>query len=333
MSGPQKRGLVAETRNLAISYHTRTAIMRAVQDASIEVGYGETVAIVGESGSGKSTVARSLLGLLNEGSARITGGQIFLESSNVTALSPRAWEGMRGHPAAIVFQDPLTYLNPVMTIGAQILESIRLHDRETPKIQRLRELLALVRLPHQLTQSYPDELSGGMRQRVLLAIALGCRPKLLVADEPTTALDVTTQADIMRLLRSMQKRTGMAMLLISHDLNLVASICKRIYVMYAGRTIEWGVSSEIFEAAAHPYTRGLLAAAEGKRQADGSFVTIQGEPPDLGLVAPGCPFQPRCSERRTECETMPEPTEIGSSGHMVRCFAVQNGRVPPAGSA
>jgi oligopeptide/dipeptide ABC transporter ATP-binding protein len=324
MSTTQQPTPIAEIQELRIDYAGRGGAVHAVQGASLRVGDGETVGIVGESGSGKSTIARALMGLLDPRLARITGGRLLLAGQDVTGFSPRQWEAMRGNPAAMVFQDPLTYLNPVMTIGAQIGESIALHDPGAAQAPRLRALLDMVRLPHHIARAFPDELSGGMRQRALLAIALGCRPRLLVADEPTTALDVTTQAEIMQLLRELQQQTGMALLLISHDLDLVADSCRRLYVMYAGRSVEWGAAPAIFAAPAHPYTRGLLAAAEGRRQADGTFVTIPGDPPDLRLDPPGCPFQPRCAEHLPVCsETMPAAATIGSAHHLVRCHAVE----------
>ncbi len=331
MTSRAEKRLIAEIHDLRIDYRIGKAAIHAVQGASLQVADGEAVAIVGESGSGKSTVARALLGLLNPRMTRITGGRILIDSQDVTNFSPREWEAMRGGPAAMVFQDPLTYLNPVMTVGAQILESIRLHDRAAAAGPRLGELLDLVNLPRHVARSYPDELSGGMRQRALLAVALGCRPRLLIADEPTTALDVTTQAQIMQLLGDLQKSTGMALLLISHDLDLVASACERIYVMYAGRAIEWGRAAEVFEAPSHPYTRGLLAAAEGRRQPDGTFITIPGEPPDLRLDLPGCPFQPRCRDSMAGCQSMPAAVAVGSASHMVRCVAVQAGMTRPLG--
>jgi oligopeptide/dipeptide ABC transporter ATP-binding protein len=318
---------IVEITDLRIDYVARAIAVHAVQGASLHVQDGETVGIVGESGSGKSTIARALMGLLNPRLARITGGAIRLAGQDVTGYSVRQWERMRGSPVAMVFQDPLTYLNPVMTVSAQIGESIRLHDREASRDARLAELLELVKLPHHVAQAYPDELSGGMRQRVLLAIALGCRPRLLIADEPTTALDVTTQAEIMQLLRDLQRQTGMALLLISHDLDLVADTCERLYVMYAGRTVEWGAAAGIFRTPLHPYTRGLLASAEGRRQADGTFVTIPGDAPDLRFDPPGCPFQPRCAESLGDCTVvMPRAVAGGADNHQVRCLAVEKAR-------
>jgi ABC-type dipeptide/oligopeptide/nickel transport system ATPase component len=263
---------------LCVDYRARNASVRAVQDVSILVREGESVALVGESGSGKSTVARAMLGLLPERIARIAGGRIHLSGRDVTDFTPAQWERVRGHPIAMVFQDPLSYLNPVMRVGRQIAESVERHDRGTRDVPaRVAELLDLVRLPAAAARSYPHELSGGMRQRVLLAIALGCRPSLLIADEPTTALDVTTQAEILALLRDLRERLGMAMLLISHDLGVVWKECERVYVMFRSRIVESGATQEVFARPTHPYTAGLIQAAQAARNSDGRFVTIEGE--------------------------------------------------------
>jgi oligopeptide/dipeptide ABC transporter ATP-binding protein len=238
----------------------------------------------------------------------------------VTHLTENGWVGVRGQSIAIVFQDPLSYLNPVMRVGRQIAESVELHTPGLPVDARVRELLEQVKLPVTCAVSYPHELSGGMRQRVLLAIAIACRPKLLIADEPTTALDVTTQAEILSLLKDLRTQLKMAMLLISHDLGIVASACDRIYVMYAGRTIEWGRTASIFEAPAHPYTIGLMHAAQADRDRDGRFVTIAGEPPDLTGLQTGCPFAARCSRALPQCtELMPGPIGLELE-HTVRCW-------------
>jgi ABC-type dipeptide/oligopeptide/nickel transport system ATPase component len=267
-----------ETQSLAIEYRSGAAAVAAVQDFSIVVREGESVALVGESGSGKSTVARAALGLLPPRTARISAGRLLIEGQDVTAYSQKQWEQIRGHPVAMVFQDPLSFLNPVMRVGKQIAESVRRHDPATPDVMaRVAELLDLVRLPANTIRAYPHELSGGMRQRVLLAIALGCRPKLLIADEPTTALDVTTQAEILALLRDLRQRLGMAMLLISHDLGVVWEECERVYVMFRSRIVEAGATQTVFAHPAHAYTAGLIKAARAARNADGRFATIEGE--------------------------------------------------------
>ena len=263
---------------LHVTYSTRGGNVAAVQDVSLVVRAGESVALVGESGSGKSTVARAMLGLLPGKIARISGGRILLDGRDVTAFSDTQWEGLRGHPVAMVFQDPLSYLNPVMRVGRQIAESVRRHDPAARDVDaRVAELLDLVRLPAATVRSYPHELSGGMRQRVLLAVALGCRPKLLIADEPTTALDVTTQAEILALLRDLRQRLGMAMLLISHDLGVVWEECERVYVMFRSRIVESGGTQEVFANPRHGYTTGLIKLAKSARNSEGRFETISGE--------------------------------------------------------
>jgi len=267
-----------QTRGLAIGYHSRAGSMVAVQDLSIEVREGESVALVGESGSGKSTVARAALGLLPPRVGRVDAGRLLVEGRDVTAFTEQQWEGLRGHPIAMVFQDPLSYLNPVMRVGRQIAESVHRHDPGTGDVNaRVAELLDLVRLRESVIRAYPHELSGGMRQRVLLAIALDCRPKLLIADEPTTALDVTTQAEILALLRDLRQRLGMAMLLISHDLGVVWEECERVYVMFRSRIVESGLTRDVFRNPQHPYTAGLIEAAKAARNSDGRFATIEGE--------------------------------------------------------
>jgi oligopeptide/dipeptide ABC transporter ATP-binding protein len=312
---------IAEIRDLQIQYRSESSIVHAVQGASMVVGESQTVGIVGESGSGKSTVARAILGLLDQRNASIVGGNIIIAGRDVTHLGQNEWKHVRGNPVAMVFQDPLTYLNPVLTVGRQIEESIRLHDRGASVGERVKELLGMVKLPATVAKSYPDELSGGMRQRVLLAIALACRPRLLIADEPTTALDVTTQAEIMELLRELQSELKMAMLLISHDLGLVASVCDNLYVMYAGRTIEWGATKPVFKEPRHPYTRGLLAAAEGRRSKDGRFITIGGDGPNLKYAPVGCSFKPRCSLADDRCDAMPKARQMNENPrHFVRCY-------------
>jgi oligopeptide/dipeptide ABC transporter ATP-binding protein len=313
---------ILELTNLTFSYTSRGRTIRALDTVSLFVAAGEAVGLVGESGSGKSTLARVALGLTPTQFARIEAGQIQIEERDVTRYSEDDWSKVRGHPVAIVFQDPLSYLNPVMRVGRQIAESIVRHTPELAVAPRVRELLELVRLPGVCATSYPHELSGGMRQRVLLAIAIACRPKLLVADEPTTALDVTTQAEILSLLAELRRQLDMAMLLISHDLGIVAQACERIYVMYAGRIVEWGSTSAVFETPAHPYARGLLHAANADRDSKGRFVTIPGDPPGVGVAPIGCPFALRCAHATSKCtEQMPPAVLLDqAAGHTVRCW-------------
>jgi len=280
MNAPACAGAEAllRTEDLCIEYRAHSGTTVAVRDVSLSVGPGESVALVGESGSGKSTFARAMLGLLPEDVGTVSGGRILIEGRDVTRFTPRQWEGMRGHPIAMVFQDPLSYLNPVRRVGVQIAESVKRHDPDVRDVTaRVEELLELVRLPASARKSYPHQLSGGMRQRVLLAIALGCRPKLLIADEPTTALDVTTQAEILALLRDLRRKLNMAILFISHDLGVVWEECERVYVMFRSRIVESGNTHAVFAQPQHPYTAGLIKAAKAARNSEGRFETIEGE--------------------------------------------------------
>jgi oligopeptide/dipeptide ABC transporter ATP-binding protein len=261
--------------------------------------------------------------LIPQSIARIESGRIAVGGRDVTRYTEDQWQAVRGDPVAMVFQDPLSYLNPVMRVGRQIAESVRQHAPDLPLRARVAELLSLVKLPAAAIDAFPHELSGGMRQRALLAVALGCGPKLLVADEPTTALDVTTQAEILALIGELRARLGMALLLISHDLGIVAQACDRIYVMYAGHAVEWGSTPDVFQRPAHPYTVGLLKAAQAERNAQGRFATIAGDPPNLSALAAGCPFAPRCPLVRSECtQDMPLPGAAKAAGaQQVRCWA------------
>ena len=314
---------ILEIDSLRLAYRTRGTVAYAMNDVTLAVGEGEAVGLVGESGSGKSTLARATLGLIPRTIAAIESGRILIGGQDVTRFSEDEWRAVRGNPVAMVFQDPLSYLNPVMRVGKQIAESVRRHAPHLALQARVRELLSLVKLPVAAVDAYPHELSGGMRQRALLAVALGCEPKLLVADEPTTALDVTTQAEILALIRQLRERLGMALLLISHDLGIVASACERIYVMYAGHAVEWGTTADVFKRPAHPYTVGLLKAAQAARDPGGRFATIAGDPPNLSRLAPGCPFTPRCPLVRAECgQAMPPPGPSKTGGaQQVRCWA------------
>ena len=319
--GPVSGKLVLSVEDVHMTYHSHGRIVHALQGASLEVVEGEAVGLVGESGCGKSSLGRTLIGLNPPTLATIDSGRIVVGGRDVTHLAQGEWPHVRGNPVAMVFQDSLSFLNPVMRIEEQIAESVRTHDRRADVRRRVRELVQLVRLPSAVLRSYPFELSGGMRQRVGIAIALGCRPRLLIADEPTTALDVTTQAEIIVLLDELRRSQGMAMLLISHDLGVVRSVCERVYIMYAGRMVEWGNTSEVFGSPGHPYVEGLLAAAQTERQGR-HFASIKGEVPNLSVPITNCPFAPRCPHAFDRCAREMPPTfrvEAGS-GHEARCW-------------
>ena len=276
-----------EVTDLHLTYTTYGSTVPALRGVSMRVGSGEFVGIVGESGSGKSTLGRALLGLLPQGVAEITSGRILIGDKDVTHFSPDQWEAMRGDPVAMVFQDPLSYLNPVIKIGQQIAESVRIHDKQADVEARVQELLRLVHLRPSVAASYAHQLSGGMRQRALIAMALACKPKVLIADEPTTALDATTQGEILKLLQEIRQRLGMAVVLISHDLGLIGSNCERIYVLYSGELVESGDTDAVFRHATHSYTKGLLRAARVERNAQGRFETNtpQGAEADVALLS------------------------------------------------
>jgi oligopeptide/dipeptide ABC transporter ATP-binding protein len=320
---------ILEVRGLGVTYRTQSRVVHAIQDASVSVAPGEAVGIAGESGSGKSTLARAALGLLPEGVARITAGSIAIAGADVTQYTPRQWERVRGRPLAIVFQDPLSFLNPVMRVGDQIGESVRRHDPSVDAFARCIELLELVKLDANVFRRYPHELSGGMRQRVMMAIALGCRPRLLIADEPTTALDATTQTEVLALLRSLRTTLDMSLLVISHDLGLLRWNCDRVYVMYAGHTIEQGLTGDVLARSAHPYTRGLVEASRLRRLDDGRFATIGGDVPDLRERYRQCPFVARCAHAFAACREQMPPVAAGEGpGHEARCWLLQQDPVP-----
>jgi peptide/nickel transport system ATP-binding protein len=294
----------------------------AVIDVSFSVAPGETLGLVGESGSGKSLTAFSIMRLV-EPPGRIEQGRLIYKGRDLRALSEREMQDVRGGEIALIFQEPMTALNPVFTIGSQIEETLLVHRRATRRTVRARalELLEAVSIPDpaRRIREYPHQLSGGLRQRALIAISLACNPSLVIADEPTTALDVTIQAQILDLLRDLQRRMGLALLLITHDLGVVAEMADRVAVMYAGRIVEEAPVKVLFEDPKHPYTRGLMASMPGG--APGTRLrAIQGTVPPLGQLPPGCAFAPRCPERFDPCPTAPPgDTRVGEE-RAVKCY-------------
>jgi len=312
-------------KGLAVDFHTFAGVVQAVRGISFELGYGETLAIVGESGSGKSVTAQAILGLLPQPPARIRSGQVFFGEKNLLELSEREWENVRGREIAMVFQDPMTALNPTMTVGRQIVEGYQKHTgagaREAEEWAV--ELLRLVGIPQPegRVHQYPHEFSGGMRQRVVIAIALAARPKLIIADEPTTALDVTIQAQILELLMELKARFGTSLILITHDLGVVARVADRLLVMYAGEGVEWGTAGEVFAETRHPYTWGLLNSLprldKDRRE---PLLSIPGSPPNLLKPPPGGAFHPRCPFAMKICRQASPPEYRFSPTHGARCF-------------
>ncbi len=296
-----------------------------VEDVSFHVDMGETIAIVGESGCGKSMTALSLIRLLQENQNRISQGRINFENQDILKLDERAMGSLRGRRIAMIFQEPMTSLNPVLTIGRQITEALRVHgigDRFSAR-QRAIELLDLVRIPDaaQRLNDYPHRLSGGMRQRAMIAAALACEPALLIADEPTTALDVTIQAQILALLRDLQARLGLALILITHDLGVVAEIADRVLVMYAGRVVEAGPVDNVLRSPRHPYTQGLLHARPCiALDREHKLAEIPGRVPPPGTMPDGCRFHPRCRLAIDACRTAIPSLETRGDGHPVACI-------------
>ena len=298
-------------------------MVRAVDDVSLTLDAGQTLGIVGESGSGKTTLALSILRLLPP-AARIVSGQIRFEGEDLLAKSNREMRKIRGKRIAMILQDPMASLNPLFTVGDQIGEPLRVHEGASRRAagRRARELLAAVRIPSPASRArnYPHEMSGGMRQRVVGAIAIACRPRLLIADEPTTSLDVTIQAQYLTLLGELQREQGLALILITHNLGIVARMCDRVAVMYAGRFVEVGDVRTIFNAPAHPYTRALLDAIPRLGQGGGRLTVIDGVPPDLAQLPAGCAFAPRCPQAIARCEVDTPPAFTLEPGHAARCW-------------
>ena len=323
----ESRAPSPESRLLSVSHLTTGfelggRFVPAVIDVSFGVAAGETLCLVGESGSGKSLTALSIMRLI-ESPGRIARGDIEFKGTNLLTLSEREMQEIRGAQIGLVFQEPMTALNPVYTIGNQIEETLRIHGRATRANARQKaiELLTSVSVPEPERRigEYPHQLSGGLRQRALIALALACQPALLIADEPTTALDVTIQAQILDLLRDLQKRLGLALLLITHDLGVVAEMADRVAVMYAGRIVEEAPVELLFSDPKHPYTRGLMASMPGGIPGE-RLKAIQGTVPPLGQLPPGCAFAPRCPERFEPCAVKPPGTTALGNGRAVKCY-------------
>jgi oligopeptide/dipeptide ABC transporter ATP-binding protein len=298
------------------------AAVAAVNDVSFDIQAGETLGLVGESGSGKSVTALSILRLVRP-PGRIAAGSITFRDRDLLTLSDADMRRVRGAEISLIFQEPMTALNPVFTIGDQIAEAMLVHGRVTraEAATRTIELLEAVRLPDpaRRVRDYPHQLSGGMRQRVLISIALACQPALVIADEPTTALDVTIQAEILDLLREMKERFHLSLLLITHDLGVVAETADRVAVMYAGRIVEEAPVRDIFRAPQHPYTRGLLASMPGQTPGE-RLQAIEGTVPDIGALPPGCAFGPRCADHFQLCDTETPPQYDVGIEHRARCY-------------
>jgi len=319
-------GPLLSIEDLDLRFASDRGELHALHGVSLTVNEGEIVGLVGESGCGKSITAAAVLGLLPMPPARIAGGRIVYNGEDLLTLSDRAMRRIRGPEIAMIFQEPMTALNPVFTIGSQMSDVLCRHQRLSRRAARLKAIDWLNRVgiadAGARVDAYPHQLSGGMRQRVMIAMALSCRPRLLIADEPTTALDVTIQAQVLELMRTLVREEGVAMLLITHDLGVVAETCDRVHVMYCGRVIEQATTRALFAAPRHPYTRGLL---ECLPRIDGAAVggrlpTIPGTVPELSKLPPGCAFAPRCPRVQADCEQAPPPVRALQADHLAACL-------------
>ncbi len=312
--------------DLRVRFITPDATIHAVNGVDFSLAEGEVLAVLGESGSGKSVTLRSLIRLLPPRRTQVEGS-IRIAGRDVLSLSSRELADMRGRMVSMIFQEPMVAFDPVFTVGKQIVETIVRHERTDRKTAhaRARDLFELVQIPspQRRLRAYPHELSGGMRQRAMIALALACRPRLLLADEPTTALDATVQIQILLLLRQLQKELGMAMIFVTHDIGVAVEIADRLAVMYAGRFVETGRVREVFHSPSHPYTAGLLASTVSRSKRGELLETIPGSPPDLATLPPGCSFAPRCRHVSDPCIAQSPIDVVVSPNHSARCFLLE----------
>ena len=326
-----------QIEHLQTCFFTKAGVLKAVDDVSITIPAGKTVGLVGESGCGKSMTAMSVMGLVGK-PGKVTEGRILYrrdgeEAQDLLALLAKARRQISGDKLSMIFQEPMTSLNPVMTVGKQVRESLLIHEKGISKEQAKERVLELFRQvgipdPARRYASYPHQLSGGLRQRVMIAMAMACNPDLLIADEPTTALDVTIEAQILHLMRKLQQEHGTSILMITHNLGVVAEICDYVYVMYAGKVVEYSEVHELFQHTSHPYTQGLIRSLPKMEAGQGKLYNIKGMVPDLLHLPQGCRFAPRCEHacERSHCE-MPPLYDIGG-GHLVRCFLYEEQGTP-----
>ena len=323
---------VLQVKDLETTFFTDDGNIAAVDRISFSIREGEVLAIVGESGCGKSVTSLSIMGLVPSPPGKITNGQIILDNKDLTKLKEKQMRAIRGQEIAMIFQEPMTSLNPLFTIGNQLTEAIRIHNKSWNKKQvreRALEIMKLVGLPRaeQLIDEYPHQLSGGMRQRVMIAMALVCNPKILIADEPTTALDVTIQAQILKLIKDLNSRLNTAVLLITHDLGVVAQTCERVIVMYAGQIVEEAPVQEIFTNSKHPYTQGLIQSVPDMRYKKSELYSIPGNVPKPGSITQGCRFAPRCPHAFDRCRSETPALYEAAENHIARCFLLTENEV------
>lgn len=311
-------------KNLSINYETDDEKVMAVTDLEIELGEGETLGLVGETGAGKTTAALGIMRLVPNPPGKIISGEIYFQERNLLNISEEDMRAIRGRSISMIFQDPMTSLNPVLTVGYQIAEVIQIHEELSAKdaMNKASEMLELVGIPGNRLNDYPHQFSGGMKQRVIIAIALACNPKLLIADEPTTALDVTIQAQVLDLMNELKEKLKTSMILITHDLGVVAQVCDKVAIMYAGEIVESGTLVDIFEHPMHPYTHGLFDSIPNLDDDVTRLKPIKGLKPDPTNLPSGCRFHPRCPYAQKECSVV-SPKTVSKDGHKVKCLAYE----------
>jgi len=312
-----------EVRNLKVEYHTDNAVVHAVNDLTLTIKKGQTLGIVGETGAGKTTIAKSIMRVLPEMQARVKSGEIILQGEDLMKLSEKNMRKIRGNKIAMIFQDPMTALNPIERVGSQIAETIKQHNKKLSRLEikdRAVAMLETVGIPGDRLNEYPHQFSGGMKQRVVIALALACNPELLLADEPTTALDVTIQAQVLDVMRDLKSKFSTSFILITHDLGIVADFCDSVAVVYAGEVVETGSLEDIYRKPAHPYTVGLFASLPTLDSTEKRLKPIMGLMPDPTEIPRGCRFYERCPEKTDKCANAPPKSHEISPGHFVMCF-------------
>jgi peptide/nickel transport system ATP-binding protein len=317
---------ILEVENLVVHYETSDGIVKAVNGINLRIERGKTLGLVGETGAGKTTTALSILRLIQEPPGKIKNGRIMLDNANIMSMNHSQLRRIRGKDISMIFQDPMTSLDPVFPIGAQIAEIIKEHEgiADADARQRARDMLGVVSIPEDRADEYPHQFSGGMKQRVVIAIALACTPKLLIADEPTTALDVTIQAQVLDLMRQLRDQKGTSMLMITHDLGIVSEICDEVSVIYAGRVVEHGTLGDVYEKTMHPYTEGLFNSLPNINDRRAMLKPIPGLMPDPINLPKGCDFAPRCTYARDECAKRKPEGQWISDTHYVACMLYDN---------
>jgi len=320
-------GKLLQIKDLTIQYRTGKQVVHAVSNLSLDVGRGETLGFVGETGAGKTTTALGILRILPDPPSKIVAGEVLFEGIDLLKKTPEEMRKIRGKEIAMIFQDPMTSLDPVITVSKQIQEMIKLHVKTTRKeaAKKAEEILEIVGIKKERANDYPHQFSGGMKQRVVIAIALACNPKLLIADEPTTALDVTIQAQVLELMKELKNKYEMSLIMITHDLGIVAEICDKVAIMYAGNVVEYGTAERIYENHKHPYTNALFNSIPSIDTEIEELSVIPGLPPDPTNLPPGCPFSPRCKHADELCAAgAPVNFEV-EPGHFVRCIKYSGG--------